>query len=298
MITLWYLRHHAGMPEAVSLAAIALAGYGVTCWQFDPAHAAMLALGFAALPALGAVLTWTGPQEPQGQPFAVQAFAGAVLVAVATLTAFPEWSAPVSLAAVAAAVLALAIRAHNRWLFHGMLFALASSVAALLLTGSGMVEFRRLIADIAPVATGVALPRWGAVTALAIAAAWALAGTRRGIATQALAALLAYGTMAQVLPAAWLAAACALVLVMLAEGMGRCSNLKPLPALLVLGGLAGLWAIHPLGLWLSTGLVSLAGNPVLVISLPAPGLAIRQLLLPALLVGLALWRHPEGHLGR
>jgi uncharacterized membrane protein len=53
---LWHLRRQATLQEAAMLAAIALGGFGVTCWQFLPPDQtqALLALGLAALPALGA----------------------------------------------------------------------------------------------------------------------------------------------------------------------------------------------------------------------------------------------------
>jgi hypothetical protein len=58
----------------------------------------------------------------------------------------------------------------------------------------------------------------------------------------------------------------------------------------MLGSLAALWALEPLGLWLTAGLLSLVGEPVLTTALPASGMAVLRLLLPALLAGVALYR--------
>ncbi|WP_068082433.1 DUF2339 domain-containing protein [Novosphingobium rosa] len=289
---LHHLRRAAGLPEAASLAAIALAGFVITCWHFDPStgHTALLALCFAVLPALGATLTWASARAPEGDPFAMQAGASAVLIAFAAMIALPAWAAPAPLAVVAFATLALASRARNRRLSHIALLGLGSSLIALSITGSPGAEFRRLVQDSGFALPGASLIRWGLVAASAVGFARLLMAPRERMALQGLAALLTYGALAQLLPAPWLAPACALALLGLSEIMRRRSAFDLLPALLMTSAIGGLWALQPLGLWLTAGLLSVAAQPVLASTLPTPLEALRQLLLPALLAGFALWR--------
>jgi uncharacterized membrane protein len=300
---LWHLRRQATLQEAAMLATIALGGFAVTGWHFSPSDRmlSLLALAFAALPALGAGLSWIGARDPHRPPFALQAMANAVLIAMAALIAFPEWSAPIALASLAAALLGLATKAGNRWLSHGALCMLGGGVLALPWSGAGIAELGRLASSDPTVPTGIALLRWAAVTASAMGFACMLAGTRRGTATQALAALLAYGTLAQIIPTSWLAVTSALMVPVLAEGLHRLSaNSAPafngLPAMGMFAALAVLWAFPPLGMWLSATLPSLSGAPVLVTAMPEPGEAMRQLLVPALLIGAAFWRHDREQL--
>jgi hypothetical protein len=210
------------------------------------------------------------------------------LIAIAALLAFPAWSAPVSLAILAAALMGLAIKADNRWLSHGALVMLGTGSLALALSGSSSAEFHRLLWDDLPTSPAIALLRWMSVAAAATGLAWALGETRRGVHVQWLAALLAYGTLAQLIPTGWLAITSALIVLALAEKGARLP-FGGVPALDAFASLAALWTLHPLGVWLSATLASLAGSPVLVTALPAPDIAIRQLLIPALLTGVALW---------
>lgn len=295
---LYHLRRAAALPEAASLTAIALGGFAISLWHFNPSQsqAVLLALGFAALPALGATLTWTGARACEGDPFALQAGASATLIAIAALIDLPAWSAPASLALVALATLVLASRARNRRLSHIALLGLGGSLIALTITGEPEAEFRRLVQD-----SGFALPstpliRWGLIAASAIGFARLLLVPRERKALQGLATLLTYGALAQLLPAPWLAPACALALLGLSESMRRRPATDLLPALLVAGAIAGLWALQPLGLWLTAGLLSLSAQPVLASALPSPEEALRQLLLPALLAGLGLWRQHDQRL--
>ncbi len=102
---------------------------------------------------------------------------------------------------------------------------------------------------------------------------------------QGFAALLGYGAVAQIMPALWLPVAVALGLVMLAQGARRW-----LPALGVMAAISLLWAVRPLAVWSGHALMSLAGEPMLVTGLPQVGEALRRLAVPALFLGVALWR--------
>jgi hypothetical protein len=147
--------------------------------------------------------------------------ASAGLIAIAALLAFPEWSAPVSLAILAAALMGLAIRADNRWLSHGALVMLGAGTLALAFSGSSSAEFHRLLWDDLPTSPGIAVLRWMSIAASATGLAWILGETRRGVHVQWLAALLAYGTLAQLIPAGWLAMTSALIVLALAEKGAR-----------------------------------------------------------------------------
>ncbi len=295
---LYHLRRAATLPEAASLAAIALAGFAISLWHFNPSQsqAVLLALGFAALPALGATLTWTGARACEGDPFALQTGASATLVAIAALIDLPAWNAPASLALVALATLALASRARNHRLSYIALLGLGGSLIALTITGEPEAEFRRLVQDSGFALPGTPLIRWGSIAVSAIGFARLLLVPRERKALQGLATLLAYGALAQLLPAPWLAPACALALLGLSEIMRRRPATDLLPAMLVAGAIAGVWALQPLGLWLTAGLLSLSAQPVLASALPSPEEALRQLLLPALLAGIALWRQRDQRL--
>src|SRR3546814_12448001 len=62
------------------------------------------------------------------------------------------------------------------------------------------------------------------------------------------------------------------------------------PALGVALALVVLWAAWPLGIWLGRVLLSLVGEPVLVRDLPGISEVARRIALPAMALGLALWR--------
>lgn len=290
---LWCLRHRARMTDAVVLAATALAGYFATRWQFevDDWTSASLALAFAVLPAAGTAITWLGAREQKSEPFALQAFVAALLIAVAAVPVFPEWSAPATLAILAAGVLFVALTASNQWLGRGALLLLGSAALALTVTGHAGIEFTRLIDAAAQAELAEAVLRWGVVASVCTGFAWWTQRKRAGTETQVGAVLLGYGLAAQMVPAPWLAVVVAAALLLVAETMRQEAAFTAMPAVATLGALAGLWAIAPLAQWMLAGLESLAGQPMLVTSLPEAGTAARQLLVPATLIGIALWRH-------
>jgi uncharacterized membrane protein len=135
-----------------------------------------------------------------------------------------------------------------------------------------------------------AMLRWVLAALCAAAFAWHYRGTLHGRALQALAALVAYGFAAQFVPAPWQAMATAVAAAALAEAMRRGPAADLTSALLALAAVAALWALHPFAFWLLAALASLAGDPMYATVLPTPGVAIRRLVVPALLGGVALWR--------
>ena len=257
-----------GRARPLDLWQLALATPGlaaVTYWlfgerdvgAFEPDMAG-IAAGLALVPALAAVREWrTGENER----LLVLPLASSALLAFAALLALAaEWLAPVAAAAVAAVLLALLARRRQVPLAALCWVAALSALVWLMLTPAGEdAEWSRLAGDTLKTDVAHALLRWGTVlvpfTALA-ALEWR--GDARRMA-EALAALLAYGLLAQVLPGDWLAwtAALGAVAVMLAWR-------EHSAAAWALGAVAALWALEPLVEWSMTGMLALSGEPMLV----------------------------------
>ena len=297
---LWQLRTltepRLALLDAIGLAAIGVGGFVAVQAQFAPAGpvSAEIALLLALLPAAGAGVLWRLARQPDGRPFALTAWCAALLLAVALLSAAPDWSAPASLGAVTLMTLGLALRANNRELRFGALVFQLAGLFALTLTGHAGGEALRLVDQGPQPDLAQALVRWSGAALAAAAIAWSM---RRAPAEAALvgpgqivAALVGYGLVAQVVPADWLAltaAAAALLVQLLRE---RHPRLEPGVVGATLAAVAGLWALVPLAHWLGAAMPSLAGEPVLVTALPGAGDALRRLLGPAVLVGLFLHR--------
>ena len=134
----------------------------------------------------------------------------------------------------------------------------------------------------------IALVRWCGLAATFALFAWkARARTGRDLA-QVLAALLAYGALAQLPLGAALPLVPALALAATAYWSGALPAGRLLPAMAALLGVTLCWAAAPLVGWIAAGLASLVGSPMLATNLPAVQDTLLRLLTPALLVGLAL----------
>lgn len=296
---LW--RGQGGFIETGLLAAIALGGYGVSFAKFYVGAAgqdwrfALLALAFGAVPALGAGLGWRRSERHGDARFALLSCCAGLLAVLAGLVGLPEWAAPIVIAAVAGGLLALSQAAHDCRLAKGALGFLGFAIVALILTPGAVAEMTRLFDNIALSHVGHALLRWGTVASVAAAFAWRGEGPRLRAALQAVAALLGYGLVAQVVPAPWLAVAAAVALALLAEVEARKAALRIDPALGMIAVLMTLWAAEPLGRWMLSGLLSLAGEPVLVTALPAPAAALQRLAVSAVALGFVLWRKEALH---
>lgn len=298
---LWRLwRTDGSLLEAGSIAAIAVAGYGVCHWQFydgapgqDGAFA-LLAGGFALLPALGAALGWNDARRHQDIRFALLASTAGLLVVIAAMMGLPGWSLPVSSAIVSAVLLGIAVKAEDRWLPRGAQGFLAMAVAALFATGATDTELARLVATEPHAHPVQAIARWGMATLAAALLAWRHLSVRAGVALQVVAVLLGYGLAAQILTAPWLAIASATAMLALSGAMRRQGGRLLVPALATAAGLAALWALPPFMLWLQPALVSLYGEPMLASALPALRPTLQHLLAPALIAGVAVWRLRDG----
>lgn len=279
----------------LSLATPALAG--VTYWlfgewslgAFEPEMAGVAA-GLALVPALAAVCQWhvRGDAKLLVLPLASSALLGhAALLALS-----PAWLAPVSAAAVAAVLLALlSLRPAAPLAALGWVAALAAllwlaSAPLLWLAGEPLenaAELARLGGGTFETDLAHALLRWAAV--LAPFAALAALEWRRGArhAAEVLAALLAYGLLAQVLPGDWLAWTAALGAVAIALAWSERAA-----AALALGAVAALWALEPMAEWCMAGMLALSGGPMLIAArIGVPDTLLQ--LVPAMLAAAAGW---------
>lgn len=291
---LW--RDKGGLMEVGLLGAVSLAAYALSFGQFYTAapgqglRFALLALLFAGLPAIGAAMGWRQPTRRDDARFTLLASNSGLLVVLAALAGLPAWAVPIAIALVAAALLALGIVARDDRLSLGALVFQTGAVLALLTTDAAATELSRFFETAAVPHVGQAVLRWAAVALAGVAFAWHHADKRLALLLQPAATVLGYGLVAQVVPAPWLAIAAAAVFVVLAEAIWRRPALRLAPTLVTLAAFIGLWALEPLGRWLFSGLMSLSGDPVFAMDLPAPVVTARRLLVPALACALAMWR--------
>lgn len=295
---LWRLwRADGSLLDAGQLAVTAIGALFVSYWQFSAAPVgedmrfALLALGCALLPAAGAVLGWTKPSRHGDLRFAVLALSAGFLVLIAAILGLADWTIPVSAALIAGALLLVGETAQDRAVRHGALACLGVALVALLGTGAAVAELNRLSTPMPMLDHPLhAVLRWAVALGVTAAFSWRFARSLTGKFVQGIAAALAYGLVAQILPAQWLAILAAAGMLLAAEATRRrpALDLKVAPAVLAI--IAALWALEPLARWLVAGAESLAGDPVLVADLPALRSAAYYLLGPALIGGVALWR--------
>jgi uncharacterized membrane protein len=291
---LW--REHGGLGETGLLCAIGIGGYAACFGKFydgapgQDMRFALVALLFAALPALGAATGWGKEVRHKDARFAALAACSGALVVVAGLIGLPAWSAPIVIAAAAAALLGISSLAGDARLSLGALSFLAAAVIALVVSDGAAAELDRFVEAIPVPQLGHALLRWTAVLLAALAFAWRRAGNRQRLALQPLAVLLGYGVVAQLVPAPWLAVAAAGTLLLLGEAQGRKSASRLVPAQATLAGVLLLWALEPLARSMSAATLSLVADPMLITDLSDPSTALRRLVVPASAALLVLWR--------
>jgi hypothetical protein len=294
---LWRLwRAEGTIGEAGRLIAVAIGGYVVALTQYyrdEPGQDirfALLGVGFAALPALGGALGWRSRERQGDLRFPLLALAAGFLLIAAGLIGSPLWMAPIVIAAVASALLAVAGLSQDRRVSSGALVYLAGALVLLVGTASLNGEIERF-ARTATLARPVqALLRWGGTTLVWAAFAWRYVRSLAAPGLTVFTAGLFYGFVAQFVPAAWLAIAAATIMLALAA-LARRQNMSEAlaPAVCMFGAITALWMLAPLGQWLVHALLSLGGDPMLATDVPAIDLVLRRLLFPAALAGLSLW---------
>ena len=273
---------------APALAAITLWHFGnIDNDVFQPGMAASCA-ALCAFPALALWKLWPLPEAKR--MLAAPAAAAAVLAFLALHLLLPDW-AEVAGAAVVTAALTYLAGAKPRGLLTGLAWiAAVVMLVTLLTTGRSFDEIGYLVDDSYTFANGErplvqALLRWGVATLAFLALAWVERQYRAGRMAEALLAFTTYGLVAQVVPGDWLAWSAALPA--LACLWWRRQSDGFWGAMFVFGVL---WALVPLGTWLTEGVQALAGVPMLASALPSPADVLLRLLPVTLVACLAAWQ--------
>ncbi len=290
---LW--RPEGSMLEAAELAALGLAGLIVPMFHFFYADGsndvalAIVGLGAALIPAGAAALGWNSDSRREDARFALLASVAALLVAAAAALALPAWTFAPIVGLLGLGLLVLGLQAEDHRLdFSGWAFAVTG--LALLVGGfQSEQEFARLFGRRPDVDLIVALVRWGGLAAIfALFTVKSRSSIGRDIA-QAATALLAYGSIAQLPLGDALPLVPAVGIAACAQWGRRLAPDQLLPAMGAVLTVTVLWALSPLLHWAAAALVSLAGEPLLVTSLPGVRDIVLRLLTPALLLALAWW---------
>jgi uncharacterized membrane protein len=291
---MWRLWQAPGRFQvAIELAALALAVPAIAAIHFYTLDGnrdtlfALLALAGAVVAALGAGLGWSRPERQTDARFALLAMIAALLAVAATWFVLPMWSWPLSVAAIAAVLVMLGERAADPRLQPVAAMFAVAAVPVLIGTDPALpAEAARLFGMEDPMLAVRPILRW-----LGTGAAFALIAARPGHAllrgaAQCVAALLAYGTVAQIVPDALLPALVAAAVLALSFAPRRLVT-----AATTLVALAAAWALLPITIWSGAALLSLAGMPMTIdrewLSIAT---VVERLLVPALLIGLAVWR--------
>ena len=247
---------------------------------------AMLRWGGVAM--LGAFFAWRS-RLPWLRSLAQ--FAAMLLAYGALAQIVPGWTLPVAMAAVAGAGF-LVLHRQGSALSDRQVLTLAAGGLYLLATTGGdpMAEWQRLAGLGNGSLDGAALARWAAVAALGMLLA---ARSREWLVRelgQAMAVLLGYGALAQIVPLVALplvAPAACLCLAWWSRSL-EWPRLRTGVALLAV--IAAAWAFLPLLWWWIEAVRSLGGIPMLLEAPLLQPLSIaRRLFVPALLLGGSLW---------
>lgn len=292
---LW--REPARVQSAIEMAAIAMAAPLVALrhapggWHAARDVGALGALGGVALALAAAVLGWRVAGRREDARFAVLVGTGGLLAVIAAALGMASWLLPLVTAAAALALLELGRRADDRRIEpQAAAFGLGAVLILLGTVGYPHDETRALIQGRLAQDLLHPLLRW---TGLAVAAAWFgwCAKLRPvGDGGGALAVVLAYGALAQVLPEAPLSLVPALAFIALAWWSGRIERRRLLAPLAASALLAAGWIAGPFARWYAEAMLSLIGMAMdLSDDLLGPAAALRRLMLPSLLGLGGLW---------
>jgi uncharacterized membrane protein len=296
---LW--RKQGTMVEAAEIAALGLAALVVPMIHFyridrsNDVALALISLGAALLPAGAAALGWFNAVRRDDARFALLATTAAALVAASAALALPDSTLAPLFGLLGFGLLALSLRAEDLRLETSAWAFAAAALALLALGFQSDAEFDRLFGLREGVELVTAVVRWTGLAAIFALFAWKGRSTVGRDIAQALAALLAYGAIAQIPLADALPLAPVLGLAALALWSRRLAPDALLPALTSLLTASLLWAAAPLWNWTFQALSSLFGIPMLVTNLPGLRDVVLRLLIPALLIALA-WRLTASHL--
>lgn len=289
------------MLEAAQIAVIGLAGLAIPMDHFYRFHGtndldlALVGLGASLVPAAAAALGWSVTARRADARFALLSTTAALLVASAAALALPSWSLAPLFGLLGLGLVALSLASHDKrvgisgWLIAG------AGLISLMIGYQAPHEFARLFGVSEAIDLPVALARWGNLAVIAGVLAWRgrFKGCRATV--QAIAALLAYGTLAQLLSSDALAIACALGLVGLAFWSVQFERERLLPAFGSVLALSVLWASGPLIEWAAAGAGSLFARPMLASDLPDVRQTVLKLLVPSFLMAGAWWLTGSHH---
>lgn len=224
--------------------------------------------------------------------FALATATAAILLGMAFCFATPDWQWPIGIAAIGAMALLFGERARDARTQTVAAVYAAFAVPVMPFTGIEMgSDWERLVGIQHEIVDPMAVVRWAFLAAVAaLFAVRARAGTVARIA-QIAASFLGYGAVAQVVPAGWLPLVPPLALAGVALLSSRLVWPRLAPASGALGLLIAAWAIAPVTFWLGGAMASLGGIPMVIDQTVLTYMTVfKQLLIPATLVGFAIWQ--------
>jgi uncharacterized membrane protein len=293
LLRLW--KDHGLIANAVQVSGALIATWLI--WSVKLPYEALShdAQGFVALALAGvagavAWQGWNNAERKTDLRFAILVAASAVLTLFAITAILPSiWWGPV-IAAVALAVSFVALKSDEKYLRPAVWVGAFIALAALLIQWETLEDVGRVFAVEAAPLDPTAWIRWLAGAGLLAGLRWFESNRAARIIMEGIAALLFGVALAQFVPAEALPLAYAASLLALVEANRRWSDWKPLSSLAVLSLFVAGWLAPPLVLWLAEALESLFGSPMLAANLPSVAETVQRLLLPAAVLGLAVWR--------
>ncbi|MBX7483614.1 DUF2339 domain-containing protein [Qipengyuania qiaonensis] len=253
-----------------ALAAVAYGTFGD--FEADAAEWS-LAIASGALSLFPAAGAWLIRKREDRRWFAGLTGSATALGFAALLMVTPGWSAPLMAALALTPAFALLHRVGDTAIARLCSIGAVVALGALLSTGAFVEEAALLGGDAGATVVWQAMLRW--VAAAAPFAALAILAREPAIrhSGEVFAAALAYGAIAQVLPADILPWAAALGVF----AIWRFATTRH-AAQGMLTFIAFCWALVPLFAWLGAGLASLAADPVFVTDLPSPRSVVTRIL--------------------
>ena len=279
--------------QVVQLAAASIALGLAILWQFGHPDNAVFQPGIAAamagLAALCAGGLWRLWSEPSAERLLALPAGGAGLLAFAALhQVLPPWAEVLGASVVALALAELVRRRPLRGLAGVAWAVVALGFAALLTVPLADTEVPRLVGESGDGRNlGLSLLRWSSLLLPLGALALFLREAQEKRVAEALAGLVVYGLLAQLVPADWLALLTALAAV--TAIVFATERVALWGALLAL---AGMWSLQPIGAWLEGALDALGGRPMLVVDVPDVSQTLRRVLPFAVAAVFAAWRMP------
>lgn len=287
---LWRVwRPEAQLLDAVQLSAIAAAVPLIPLSAFGSAIRSAAWLPYAQLALLGAAvaggaaaLGWRCATRRDDARFAILGGSAGALVIVAAFLALPLWAFAPAVGITGLALLALAGRADDDRVEQVAL--VAGIISLVLVATTNGAEWLRAMGYAADVTIWQSSLRWGAIAAGACGLAWRARIANASVSAATLIVPLAYIAVAQVVALPWLPLIPSLALAALA--LAATADPRRMATMSGAAVVTLLWTVEPLATWAFHALAALAGEPMLVSSLPEPIVALTQLAAPA--VALAL----------